>query len=461
MNDNQQEPYDSALILRQFSKAFNNHKRLFYQTIMVVLVLGVTYAYVKRPSYESTARLYVKLDQRGVTFSPAETRFQVAQKMADEAVATEAEMLGGDDLIEEVIDVLGPDVFKGKKPGNFIVAFLLDVVTDLQEGLMNGIAAVGLVPKETPKAKAIKVVKKDLNVFPVRKTQVIELAFRHKNAEATQKILATLIDLHSKKLARLNDDTEDYEFYHRQALKLLDENDKAVMALLTFKQQHHVVDLQTEITMLIQRIDNMTAILDGTSLPVSLPTNAGGGDGDKGLADPINASQVGTPQANTDILQLAARLNDLKVEHARRSTLYEKNHPMCKELEVQIAGISAILKKNVNHLVTTINGYKNRLNLLITIEPELNRLARTVQASEDHYRTYAVAADERRLAKEQQSRITVQVVDVPKVPSQPVSTSRLIMVLVALLAALLMAAAIIILVDWLQTKGVVKQPVSS
>ena len=457
MTDTNANLSDSAFVLKQLGSAFVHHKRLFFQTFIVVLSLGITYAYIKRPTYEATARLYVKLDQRGVTLSPAETHTQVASKLAEEAVATEAEMLGGTGLITETIEVLGPDVFKGKKPGNPIVALLLDLATNIQEGIMNGISALGLLPKVSPKDKAIAIVKKDLTVFPVRRTQVIELAFKHKNAEATKKILDTLIDLHAKKLTLMNDNAEDYEFYQRQTDKLSADLDLAVAALLNFKQQHHIVDIQAEITMLVQRIDYLTSILDGTSLPMAIPKVTESGDKDAGLTDTISPSKVDIPQSSNEIAQLVSRLNDLKIEYARRNTLYEKSHPVSKELEVQISGITAILKKQVHHLVTTINNYKTRLSLLTNIEPELNRLARTATAAEEHYRAYALAAQERRLAKEQQSRIIVQVLDAPKLPETPVSMSRLVLITIGLLAALVMSVTAIILMEWLETRGVIKQ----
>ncbi|MBK8816876.1 MAG: oligosaccharide flippase family protein [Methylococcaceae bacterium] len=458
MTDTSENISDSAFVLKQLTKAFAHHKRLFFQTFIVVLALGITYAYIKRPAYEATARLYVKLDQRGVTLSPSETHIQVASKLAEEAVATEAEMLGGMGLITETIEVLGPDVFKGKKPDNPIVAFLLDLATNAQEGIMSGISALGLLPKVSPKDKAIAIIKKDLTVFPVRRTQVIELAFKHKNAEATKKVLDTLIDVHAKKLTMMNDSAEDYEFYQHQTDKLSAELDTAVATLLNFKQKHHIVDIQAEITMLVQRIDNLTATLDGTSLPVAVPkiTESVNNKGE-GMTDTISPSNVEIPQSSNEILQLASRLNDLKIEYARRNTLYEKTHPLAKELEVQISGITSILQKQVNHLVSTINNYKGRLNLLTNIEPELNRLARTATASEEQYRAYALAAQERRLAKEQQSRIIVQVLDPPKLPETPVSMSRIVLITIALLAALVLSVAAIILMEWLEVRGIIRQ----
>lgn len=452
------ESFDSSALIQQVVLAFNGHRRLFFQALLITFIIAVAAAYIKRPSYEASARLLVKLDQRDVSFSQSETRYQIANKMADEAVATEAEMLGGMDLFAEVIDMLGPDVFKSRKSDNIILSTLSSLSSNVQDGMINALSSLGLIPSMPPRDKAIMTIKKDFKVFPVRKTQVIELTFRNKNPIAAEKVLSTLIHLHIKKLTELNNYSEDYEFYQRQTEMLKGEVGVASDTLLKFKSRHHLVDLQAEKNMLLQRIDDLSSILDGGNLPVSGNTQHNTEHTDtQSLTGQIKPTQVGIPQSNGDILQLATRLNDLKIELSRRKTLYESNHALIRELETQITSISEILKKQVTHLVVTINSYKDRLALLDQLEPELNRLTRVFTASEEHYRTYSKAAEERRLAKEQESKIIVLVLDQPRLPNVPVSSTRLIFVLLGLVAAFLVAGTVVIVRQWLELRQVIER----
>jgi uncharacterized protein involved in exopolysaccharide biosynthesis len=450
------ESFDSSPLTQQVILAFKGHRRLFFQALLIIFIIVVAAAYIKRPSYEASARLLVKLDQRDVSFSQSETRYQIANKMAEEAVATEAEMLGGNNLIAEVVDMLGPDIFKSRKSDNIILTTLSSLYSGVQDSAMNALSSLGLIPSMTPRDKAIMEIKKNLTIFPVRKAQVIELAFRNKNPIAAEKVLSTLIHLHIKKLTELNNYSEDYEFYQRQTEMLKGEVGIASDTLLKFKSQNHLVDLQAEKNMLLQRIDSLTSILDGANLPVSGNPQYNTENPDmQSLTGPVKLAQVGIPQSNGDILQLATRLNDLKIELSRRKTLYESNHALIRELETQITSISVILKKQVTHLVVTINSYKERLALLDQLEPELNRLTGAFTASEEHYRTYSKAAEERRLAKEQESKIIVQVLDQPGLPTVPVSSSRLIFILTGLVAALLVAGTLIIVRQWFELKHVI------
>lgn len=455
MSDNS-ESFDSSTLIQQAILAFKGHRRLFFQALLITFIIAVAAAYIKRPSYEASARLLVKLDQRDVSFSQSETRYQIAAKMADEAVATEAEMLGGISLITEVVDMLGPDVFNSKKSDNIILSTLANLYSSAQNGVMNALSSLGLIPGMSPRDQAIMIIKKDLKVFPVRKTQVIEVAFRNKNPIAAEKILYTLIHLHIKKLTELNNYSEDYEFYQRQTEMLKGEVGVASDTLLKFKSRHHLVDLQAEKNMLLQRIDSLSSILDGANLPVpGNPQHNTENPDMQGLTEPVKMTPAGIPQSNGDILQLATRLNDLKIELSRRKVLYESNHALIRELETQITSISEILKKQVTHLVVTINSYKQRLALLDQLEPELNRLTRAFTASEEHYRTYSKAAEERRLAKAQESKIIVRVLDQPGLPNVPVSSSRLIFVLIGLIAAFLVAGTVVIVRQWLETRHVI------
>jgi uncharacterized protein involved in exopolysaccharide biosynthesis len=240
------ESFDSSSLIQQVVLAFNGNRRLFFQAFLITFIIVVAAAYIKRPSYEASARLLVKLDQRDVSFSQAETRYQIAAKMADEAVATEAELLGGISLITEVVDMLGSDVFKSRKSDNIFLSTLSSLYSGLQNSVMNALSSLGLITSMSPRDQAIMNIKNDFKVFPVRKTQVIELVFRNKDPTATEKVLSTLINLHIKKLAELNSYSEDYEFYQRQTKMLKGEVGIASDTLFKFKSLHHLVDLQAE-----------------------------------------------------------------------------------------------------------------------------------------------------------------------------------------------------------------------
>lgn len=91
---------------------------------------------------------------------------------------------------------------------------------------------------------------------------------------------------------------------------------------------------------------------------------------------------------------------------------------------------------------------EERLTVLVGLEPELNQLNRKVAILSDTYRAYQQAADDRDTFLERDNDISAQVIDAPSVIYSPYTRSRLVLVLIGFVAALILAAILVHILEW-------------
>lgn len=445
-------------ILRQLSSLFWRRRRLFLLTFACVALGAVAGTYLKRQHFESKTRLLVKLEQRDVLLSPqSEVRYELAHRAAEEAVATQAELLRSDENIAMLVDQLGPDIVEGVKPTSWFGKALSALVKGTVAGVQDSLAAVGLVTKLSPREAAIETIRRNLAIYPVRRAQLIEITFQARRSEAARQVLDTLISLHLAKLADLNASGERYEFYRKQSEQLASNLHEAESNLARFKMKHNVIDLRTEKAVLLQKIERLTSLLEGAqpgaAIDLSAAVTARETDAGKPetrestapLMDP--AAGIGS----NELSQLITVLNQLRLERARRGTLLVASDPRIQELDSQIALAESVLTRQTAQIVKLVTGYKARLALLDRIEPEQQKLQRDVAMREENYRTYVRATEDRRISQEQQNRVILQIVDKPSLPIKPFP-SRHLLLLAGLGVALVAAIAVLLLTEFLSAR---------
>lgn len=441
-------------IMRRLPGILLAHRRLFLITFSCVALGAVAGTYAKRQMYESNAKLLVKLEQRGVSLSQSEVRYEQSLKIAEEAVTTQAELLSSKDIIGRVVDELGADILEGPPPSSWFGKAVRAAVRGVTEGLEDALAALGLVVKMAPRDATVAAIQKNLKIYPVRRAQLIEVSFRARNPLAAPRVLDSFIQLQLKKLAELNAVSEGYEFYREQTQQLNGALRVAESEWAEFKAKHLIIDIQAEKSMLMQRIERLTSLLEGSQAgaavdagPATPVREVRGGEAEnRGLPTPLR--DAGASLAGNELSQLVARLNELKLEHARRTTLFERHNPLVQELENQIASAESMLGREARRRTESINTYKARLAKLDRLEPESRRLLRNATISEENYKTFARATEDRRIAQQEQNKVVILVVDKPSTPDKPVPPSRLIILLIGLALALVAGMLAVLVVEW-------------
>lgn len=432
--------YDAV---RRYPGVLRKHRRLFLRAFILFAIVALASAYLKKPVYESSAQVVVKLDQRDILSSSAEVRYDLAAKMAEEAVTTQAELLRSPENIAQVVKRLGPDVLDGPPSTSWIGRAIGGTLHWIGETIGGALSAVGLITRASKYDETVETIAKNLMVAPVRRSHLIDISFRARTPQAAQAVLEELVNTHIAKLVEMDAYAGAYEFYRKQTQDLLAALEQSEAALGSFKKRYAIVDLDAEKGMLIQKVERLASVLEG------VPS--------QGEAYAPKVSAKGTDAKNADsgvgmsggeLAQLAGRLNELRLERARRASLYENGAPVVEEVDNQIAKAEAILRRESANLRALIARHRERLNTLDAIEPQLRQLQRDVAAKEENYHAYVRAAESRRILQDQKGRVQVQAVATPPLPDRPAPPSRLRVLLMGLVIALVLSAGLVVLAEW-------------
>jgi uncharacterized protein involved in exopolysaccharide biosynthesis len=118
-------------------------------------------------------------------------------------------------------------------------------------------------------------------------------------------------------------------------------------------------------------------------------------------------------------VQLRSQLNELRIEREGLMTTFSPEHVRVRTIDRKIARIDELLQREISVLTETINGYRARLDTLLSVEPEITRLSRSDQILSDSYEVYRKAAEDRQIMRQQEARVQIQIVDPPSIPYTP------------------------------------------
>lgn len=436
--------------IRAFFSVLHARRALFICVVGIALAGVVAGVYLKKPVYESTAGLLVRLDHRSVSVSRSDIRRDTAMIQAEEAVASQVELLQTQRLREQVLDALPPDTFKvDGKPG-FLIRLASTVYEAVMEGINRLLITLRLAEAVAPRYKMLKMLNDNLRVYPVRKAQIILVSFRSKVKKAPPIVLDTLIRLYLEEFSRINAESEGYKTYTMQALRLSEQLVVAEKSLLKYKTKHDIANLDQEKRQLVTKIDKLRTVLESTEQIAHVASVTFSGDKLKPVVSNNNQSLVNASSVPAQISQLTSNMTALRLNRVRLLATLSEGHGAVRAIDRQITETRNLLLREARHLGSTLEGHRGRLNTLLYVEPELNRLERQVKIMEDAYEIYRKAAEDRRFSQEQEAKVVVQVVDPPSIPYTSVSPSRVLLLIAGGVLALCVGAIVISLVEYLQ-----------
>lgn len=411
--------------LKFLSAALAGRWRLILLVFLLVTAATTAGVYLRKPVFESRAAVLVNVERLGVSVSRADVRQDVAVLQAVEAVTSQAEVLRSRDLIERTLDKLDPALFASKPPRNPVLAWLARTVGDVREFFVDVLRDMRLLPPRNERYERIKQIGDDLSVAPVRQAQVIRLGFSANSPEAAQTVLQKLLELYVARAAANTTEAEGAGALVRQAGTVRGELEQAERELFALRARHNIADMAAEKASMIERINRLTTVIEGlgdVAVPATTATPTSGGARPRGVERTvieIPAADAVNSAVGAQVVQLRTQLNSLRVSRAGLAAELSSEHPRLRATDVQIASIEALLRREVQALKDTISGHRARLNTLTSVEPELMRLQRTAGMLSESYDVYRKAAEDRRLMREQEARLQIQIVDPPSVPYAP------------------------------------------
>lgn len=413
---------------------FKHKKRIITTFVLVVLVVTAI-SFLITPLYEARSSFLIKFGREYyfTPETPSETRPVSFAPPREELLNSELQILTNHDLIERVVTAIG------------IKTLYPSVLLSM------------------PKEAAISRFKQDLTAEVVKKTNVLEVAFRHQDPAVAARSVNLLVDLFREKHLEVLSDPKS-SFLEQQLASYAQRLQGTEEKLDAFKREHKVFSLEEQRGLLLQQRmtldssykDAQNKVGEFTEKIASLKNQLKTISRQSPLATEPYRS---TDDANTQLLTL-------KIREAELLEKYTPDNRLVINVRKEIALVKDFLKKQSGKLITGRNAIFDDIEKeiihtqadlssqkarLVTLSSQINTLTADIESldtkgkelaalkrdhtiNEKNYQIYREKTEEARISDilDRQKMANITIIQKATIPTSPVKPKRGMNVLIAL-----------------------------
>ena len=456
-------------------------------TIGMYLVLNLFFTDV----YETTTRLLVKVGRENME-TPATVNngqlFSQGVRIAD--INSEVQILSSRELVDRVVDRLGPDTFKRVLPvpaswPGYPKYYFKRIARAGKEGYRDFLIALGLDKRLTERESAIVAVADGVKVEPVRDSDILLLRVRMPNQKLCVDVSNILLDEYMRRRAAARQSPASMKFFEgrlaeaRARLAELQRNRFGIRSRwnLSAPEEQRSLYLK-ELSAIETELTQNNAEMQRLNRQRELMTER--------VQDlPVLAQKEQTESRNPSLHTLKERITALGVERSKAASKYQPTSEVLQKMDAEIADLQAVLGKEqatvLNSVVSESNpvrrqfdasieqetvqaaGLEKRNSYLREPAAELSKRVhgidrgldlaestdREYRRAEQDYLTYAKRYEDARLSEELDAlRVAnVSMVGSPETPLKPVYPKRLFLMEIAMPLSLLLGIALCALLE--------------
>jgi len=447
---------------RDLAAIFFRHRRLFAATFIAVLSAGLIYTLV-RSSYTSQMKLLVRRGRIDPAVSPTLTLpSQQNAPVTEEELNSAVELFRDEDILREVV---------------------------AESRLAERRSWISWLRKETAQQREARVVRqlsRELEVRPVRKSQVITVSYRSGDPKLAAAVLRSLASAYLSRHARMQRAPGQAAFFEDQVHLATTELRRAQHDYEIFTREKQVVSAALERDLMLQKISeaqaNEFALLSSVAEAQSKAHSL-----EQKLQElpPRRVIQV----RNSDNAQLQEKLKskllELELHRTQLLTKFQSSYRLVQEIDQQITQTKVALEREnlspIRDEVTEDNPdylwvnserlkasvelqalksreavgrqqlatYQARAQELARSAPEQRALEQQLKSAEDKYLLYVGKREEARIgdALDQTGILNVAVIQPAHVPALP-STPLWIAACLSVLAAGILSTGAVFVADY-------------
>lgn len=441
--------YRSSMSLRDIYQAVFRHKGKVLLIFFCVMACTVYVTLFGARSYRSEGRLFVRLGRENLVLDPTVTLGQGSmvnvQQSRDSEINSVAEILKSQELLEKVVDTIGPAVILGSKdplaqaePSSSVpppeeaassppwhVTLLSAARTHWRQ--LRGTAGL------TDRDRATLALAKRVRVEPVRKSNLVAISCETGSAELSRAVVSKLIEFYLEKHLHVNRVQGSHEFLTAQAAHLRQELSQTEGQLRDVKNATGLISPNGQREMLVTRIGRLEDELIQTTnekiaaqsraarlretlatLPQKEVTTQTDGFPDVGtdtMRSQFYALQLAEQEARAKYTLDHPRLQEIlrQSEEARRvlarespirtqtTTAQPKVFEETRSALVQQEPVIASLQAKAAKLDTELAALRRDLKTLNENELRIAQLQREVELKDANYRRYAANLEQARI----------------------------------------------------------------
>jgi uncharacterized protein involved in exopolysaccharide biosynthesis len=451
--------YGASALPRTFHDvraALRRRYRLILACFVALAGGAVAAVLTATPLYVGEMKILVKRDRADSVVSGAAVEAAPERgDMSEAELLSQVELIKANDLLEKVAT---------------------------EAGLVRRVAEEGQTRREGEDlARAMKALRRDLSVTPVRKTWLIDVTYRSKERPLARNVLDTLMRLYLEKHLTLHRPSGTYHFFSDQVERARHELEAAQDRVVQFSRDNRVVSATLEKQAALQKLAEFEAMraqataalaettqrlsavsTELTRVPSQRTSQVRIAD-DAGVIRDANARILTLESKRIELLQrftpeyrgvveIDQQIRDAKaaLAQARSSPVREEtvaDNPTRQWLDTELARTqteNAALRARVQALSTSVGEFRARAQTLEAQDVEQNDLMRALKTAEEKYRLYIEKQEEARISDElDRTRIAnVVVAQAPAVAFEPKRSPSLAMLPLLIGAALILSFAV-------------------
>ena len=430
-------PYERRPLptLREIVAVVFRQRRVILGTFVGVLVLAFLSGLWMR-KYEAHMKFLV-LRQRTDTMvtASANAPAQDSGAITEEDLNSEVELIRSDDLLRKVA---------------------------LATNLQNRSSSIFSHPnQESAVALAVRQLDKDLDVEPIRKTNVIEVKYRTGDPQLAATVLNAVAKAYLEKHREVHRPSGEFKFFDQQTDRFQQGLEQSQAQLAEFTQKNGVVDAQVQKDLILQRLADFNATAhQAEASAVETARRIRTLETQLNAMQPRLTTEIRTGENPQLMQQLKSTLLNLELKRTELLTKYDPSYPLVREVEKQIAETKAsigaeesappkeqttnqdptymMLRSDLAKAQADLSGFEARATALSVAANEYRSeaktleemgltqedLKRTEKTQEENYLLYLRKREEARIsdALDQRGILNVAVAEQPVAPAFPVQS---------------------------------------
>ncbi len=464
----------AELSLRDLLTVVFKRRWLVVLSVVSVVIIAALLTILSPPIYEVNASLLVNKSRAEIPIGPKDAQQLVVSSIGPEELNSEIEILKSRQLIEEVLDEL-----ETEQPPE-VSSWLTSAKNSIRKTIGGFLGTEEL----SRRSQMIVHLQRTLYVTGVRKSNVIRLSYRSKDAEWATQVVKTLTDRYLDKRARMYQSPQAVTFFEEQMLSAKNELEERETALEEFLESAGITmvmgprgsdALAAQKGHVLDRLSRVKNELGDASVQVEesqhralnlrdrlateperlqsanrVNQDAAGEEIEKGLAamemERDRLLQDFKPDSrfvrdiDTQIELARERLRELEAEGG--SIGGTEPNPVHQQLRSELVRAEAALegaRGRYLSLESQVSRLETELEDLNNKAFEMEQLRREAQAAEEDYLLYRKKHEEARIsaAMDQQKIINVTVAQPAQLPLRPVARGLKRNLILALMLGLL------------------------
>jgi len=430
--------------LRDFLNVLFKHKAGILSIFVATVVTVTVGSFVISPVYESNASLLIKIGREYITRPEVGEMRNLMIVNQEEIVNSEIQILTSRELGEKVITSIG------------ISTIYPRIASD---------SPVKMTPFETSVIRFSK----DLTAEGVKKSNVINVAFQHRDPSVAARALSLLVDFYKEKHLDVFSNPQS-SFLEKQLGEYRQRLEGSENALEAFKQKHQVYSLDEQRSLLLRQRVELDTSLKNTKNRIDEFQRKVASYGEQLRDISRNKARYTHTERDRIIVEAQNRLLSLQLKEqellarnyredsrlvgnvrkelqlvrdflkSQEEEIGSKVHtgnPVYQEVEKEMLKAEAELASQrvradtLSRQIAQLDGEIREVDLK---DKELQDLKREVSTNDKNYRTYLEKLEEARISDDlnRQKIANISVIQPPVVPQKPVKPKKLLNIILGI-----------------------------